>query len=70
MTTGAGTGVVTHTGDDTRLASIAELTATVRHPRSPLAHELNRIVRIIALLAVGVGVAFFGLALLLGGLGP
>lgn len=66
VTTGAGTGVVTHTGDDTRLAGIAALTATVRHPRSPLAQELNRIVRIIALLAVGVGVAFFGLALLLG----
>jgi calcium-translocating P-type ATPase len=66
VATGAGTGVVEGTGGDTRLASIAQLTASVRHPSSPLTHELNRIVRTIALVAVGVGAAFFGLALLLG----
>ena len=65
VTTGSGTGVVDRTGSDTRLAGIAQLTASVRRPRSPLAHELNRIVRTVALMAVGVGVAFFGLALLL-----
>jgi magnesium-transporting ATPase (P-type) len=66
VTTGSGAGVVERTGSDTRLADIAQLTASVRRPRSPLAHELNRIVRTVALIAVGVGVAFFGLALVLG----
>ena len=50
---------------DTRLAAIAASprTAAAREPARP---RLDRVVTVVAVLAVGVGVAFFGLALLLG----
>ena len=54
--------VVEATGGRTRLAAIAELTQAGERPRSPLAHELDRVVRVVALIALGVGVAFFGIA--------
>ena len=66
VTSGAGDGVVVATGAHTELAGIAQLTATAHPPLTPLARELNRIVRFIAVIAVGVGAAFFGLALLVG----
>ena len=63
---GGADGVVVGTGAATRLAGIATLTAGVRRPPSPLAGELHRVVRTIAVVALGVGVAFFGLSLALG----
>lgn len=66
VSTGSGNGTVVAVGAATRLAGIAHLADTVRHPRSPLAHEIDRIVRAVAVIAVGVGAAFFGLSLLLG----
>jgi magnesium-transporting ATPase (P-type) len=57
---------VTATGTRTRLAEIARLTTLTAKPISPLTRELHRVVRTVALIAVGVGGAFFGLALLLG----
>ncbi len=66
VTSGAADGLVEATGGDTVLAGIAQLTSTAHRPRTPLAHELNRIVRTIALIAVGVGAAFFTLSLLIG----
>ena len=63
---GEGLAVVTATGTRTRLAGIAELTRSGRRPPSPLALELHRVVRTIAIVAMSVGVGFFGLALLLG----
>ncbi|MCC6174930.1 MAG: cation-transporting P-type ATPase [Chloroflexi bacterium] len=63
---GEGLAVVTATGPATRLAGIARLTQAGLRPRSPLARELDRLVRIVASVAVGVGVAFFGVAILLG----
>jgi P-type E1-E2 ATPase len=63
---GEGRAVVTATGIDTRLAAIAQLTQSGKRPRSPLAVELDRVVRIVAAIAVGVGVAFFAVALLIG----
>ena len=63
---GEGKGEVTATGGTTRLAEIARLTRGEERPPSPLTIELRRLVRIIAAIAVGVGVAFFGAALLLG----
>jgi magnesium-transporting ATPase (P-type) len=67
VTGGEGTATVSATGARTRLASIAELTQKGQRPRSPLEHELNRVVRTIAFIATGVGIAFFGIALLVGG---
>lgn len=66
LVSGAAEGVVVATGAHTVLAGIAHLTTTERPPRTPLATELDRIVRTIAALAVGVGVGFFGLSLLVG----
>jgi len=63
---GEAIGAVTATGDYTRLAQIAHLTAEGQRPPSPLALELNRLVRVIALVAVVVGSIFLAIALLVG----
>ena len=58
--------VVTATGAATQLAQIARLTQGEPRRRTPLAIELDHVVRIIAFIAIGVGVGFFGLATLIG----
>jgi calcium-translocating P-type ATPase len=63
---GEGLAIVTATGSDTRLAGIAQLTRAGQHPRTPLAQELDRVVRTVALIAVGVGATFFVISLLIG----
>jgi magnesium-transporting ATPase (P-type) len=63
---GEAMGVVTATGNSTRLAQIAQMTAAGRRPPSPLALELDRVVRIIALVSVAVGSVFLVIALLVG----
>ncbi|WP_088315167.1 cation-transporting P-type ATPase [Kineosporia sp. R_H_3] len=66
VVTGDASCTVTGTGASTRLAAVAHLTEGGHRPPSPLARRLDRVVTVVAVLAVGVGVAFFGLALLLG----
>ncbi len=51
--------VVTATGSDTRLASIAELTHAQQSSPTPLHFELTRVSRVLAVIAIGVGVGFF-----------
>jgi calcium-translocating P-type ATPase len=63
---GEGRAVVEATGRQTRLAGIAQLTRAGHRPRSPLARELDRVVRFIALIAFAVGLLFFAVALMLG----
>ncbi len=63
---GEGRGVVTQTGQATQLGGIAALTSEGTRPRSPLAKELDRLVRTITLVALGVGVGFFLIALAVG----
>jgi calcium-translocating P-type ATPase len=63
---GEGLAVVTTTGSATRLASIAQLTRAGPRPSTPLAQELERVVRTIAVIAVGVGSVFFIISLLVG----
>ena len=58
--------VVDAVGGATRLAEIAALSQAARRPTTPMARELHRLVRIIATVAVCVGVGFFGIALLIG----
>lgn len=58
--------VVVATGGHTRLAGIASLTQSRRLAPTPLRRELDRVSRIIAVVAVTVGVGFFAAALLLG----
>lgn len=66
VTEGDAEAVVTATGRDTRLAEIATLTQAGPRPPSPLTRELHRVVRTVATIAVGVGIAFFVLSLLVG----
>ena len=58
--------VVVAVAGATRLAGIAVVTQGAVRPTSPLAIELRRVVRVIALIAIVVGVAFFATSLLLG----
>ncbi|MFC8798046.1 cation-translocating P-type ATPase [Promicromonospora sp. NPDC057138] len=57
---------ITATGPATELAHIMALTRTASRPPSPLAIRLRRVVRVIAGLAIAVGVAFFAVSLVLG----
>ncbi len=57
---------VVATGLDTRVAGIAGLTRTHRAAPTPLRAELDRVSRIIAAVAVAVGLGFFGIALVVG----
>ncbi|MDZ4826481.1 MAG: cation-transporting P-type ATPase [Actinomycetota bacterium] len=63
---GEATAVVEAIGSATRIAGLAELTRTTVRPSGPLANELTRVVRTMAAIAVGVGVSFFVLSLLVG----
>ena len=63
---GEALGVVTAIGNSTRLARIAQMTSAGRRPPSPLALELDRVVRVIALVSVAVGSVFLVIALLVG----
>lgn len=63
---GEGSAQITATGGDTRFAQIAYLTASQRRPKTPLERDIEKLVRVIALVAAVVGVTFFGLMQLLG----
>ncbi|HEY6562478.1 MAG TPA: cation-transporting P-type ATPase [Polyangiaceae bacterium] len=63
---GAGEAIVQATGAATRLAGIARLSRARRRPHSPLARELNRVVHVVAAIAVATGTLFFAVALLVG----
>ncbi len=63
---GEGRALVHATGMATRLAAIAQLTQGGHRPRSPLAREIDRVVRTVAFIAVGVGLAFFAISLAIG----
>jgi calcium-translocating P-type ATPase len=63
---GQGRGAVTAIGTATRLAGLARLTQAVCRPRTPLAEELDRVVRVISLAALGTGVVFLVIAALVG----
>ena len=63
---GEGLAEVVAVGTKTRLAGLAHLTRASHRPLSPLARELNHVVRIVATIALAIGATFFGIALLLG----
>jgi magnesium-transporting ATPase (P-type) len=63
---GEGFAEVVAVGEKTRLAGLARLTRASHRPPSPLARELNHVVRVVAAIALGVGATFFGIALLVG----
>ncbi|MGY1616186.1 cation-translocating P-type ATPase [Geodermatophilus sp. SYSU D00691] len=63
---GEATAEVVAIAGDTRLASITTLTRTVERAKTPLAKELDRVVRLITVAAVGLGAVCFGAGFLLG----
>jgi magnesium-transporting ATPase (P-type) len=63
---GEGMATVTATGKATRLASIAQMARASQRPRTPLALELDRVVRVIASVATSVGIVFLLTAALVG----
>lgn len=63
VTSGSGTVAVSATGARTRLGGIAEMTGGVVRRPSPLRIELNRMVRVVGMFAMGAGMLFFGVSL-------
>ncbi len=63
---GEAEGTVVATGARTRLAGIAAMTQGGRSPRTPLAKELERVVRKTAVIAASVGFSFFGIGVAVG----
>jgi P-type Ca2+ transporter type 2C len=59
VTAGSGKGVIYATGMDTELGKIADLTQEVKVEPSPLQKEMGKITRILAMIALGLGVLFF-----------
>ncbi|MCZ7590129.1 MAG: cation-transporting P-type ATPase [Gaiella sp.] len=66
VTSGTGVALVTATGMSTRLGQIARLAQETRRERSPLERELDRVTRLVAVLAVAIGSVFFVAAGMLG----
>ncbi|WP_063774145.1 cation-translocating P-type ATPase [Streptacidiphilus rugosus] len=65
-TGGQALAVVTATGMDTELGRIAALSQRTQRQSSPLEEQVKRVARLIALIAVGVGVAFLPMGLAAG----
>jgi calcium-translocating P-type ATPase len=67
---GEGIAVVSAIGAATELGQVASLTRSVRRPPTPLAKELQRLVRTVAVIAVVTGASFFVLMVSLLGTAP
>ncbi|MFB9385619.1 cation-translocating P-type ATPase [Pseudonocardia petroleophila] len=63
---GGARAVVTAVGPATRLAGIAATTQQTRRHAGPLTVRLDQVIRVVGVVALAVGAAFFGIALLLG----
>ena len=63
---GEGLAVVEATGARTSLAGISRLAATATRPRSPLTAQLDRVVRVVAVIAAVTGAGLGAIALTLG----
>jgi len=61
---GSGSAVVFATGMETEFGKIAELTQSVTEELSPLQREVDRLTKVVTVLAVGIGVLFFALSVL------
>jgi P-type Ca2+ transporter type 2C len=70
VASGCGEAVVFATGANTEFGRIAQLTQTQDERPSPLQRELKRVTRVVTILAVGLGIAFFVIGVKLGGLSP
>ncbi len=68
VVSGRGEAVVFATGANTEFGRIAQLTQAQTEQPSPLQRELKSVTRIVTLLAVGIGLVFFVVGTMLGGL--
>ncbi|CAG1066482.1 sodium/potassium-transporting ATPase subunit alpha,E; H+/K+-exchanging ATPase [uncultured bacterium] len=68
VASGAGTLVVTATGMDTEIGSLASLTQAIKNEESPLQKEISRLTKTVTLIAVVLGALFFLLGWRFGGL--
>jgi P-type Ca2+ transporter type 2C len=68
VSAGSGRGVVIGTGMNTEIGKIASLTQSVKKELSPLQKEMHKVVNIITGISVGLGVTFFFLGKMVGGL--
>jgi magnesium-transporting ATPase (P-type) len=59
VVSGSGRAVVIATGMSTEIGAIASLTQTVKEDLSPLQKEINRLTRVISVIAVSLGMVFF-----------
>jgi magnesium-transporting ATPase (P-type) len=64
VVSGAGRAVVCATGMSTEFGKIAHLTLSLEDETSPLQREINNVSRVVAVLAVGIGIIFFILSVL------
>lgn len=62
VVSGEAYGIVIRTGDSTVLGQIANLTAGEEKTKSPLAHEIDNFVKMIATIAIATAIIFFGIA--------
>jgi sodium/potassium-transporting ATPase subunit alpha len=62
VVSGEAYGIVIRTGDHTVLGQIAHLTAGEEKAKSPLAHEIDNFVKIIATISIVTAIIFFGIA--------
>jgi Ca2+-transporting ATPase len=59
VASGEGTALVTATGMATEIGAIARLTQALHDESSPLQREMERVTRMVALLAIAIGLVFF-----------
>lgn len=65
-TDGVGKGVVVRTGDDTAIGCIAAMTTLGEKPDTLMKQEIKRFVLIISGIALGIGIVFFILSIVIG----
>ena len=63
---GTAVGIVVHTGDNTIMGRIANLTSGLEMRETPISQEIHYFINIITIFAVTLGVTFFIVALILG----
>jgi P-type Ca2+ transporter type 2C len=68
VSAGSGRAVVIGTGMNTEIGKIARLTQSVKKELSPLQKEMQKVVNIITSISVGLGITFFFLGKMVGGL--
>jgi Ca2+-transporting ATPase len=68
VSAGSGKAVVIGTGMNTEIGKIAKLTQSVKKELSPLQKEMQKVVNIITGISVGLGITFFFLGKMVGGL--